>query len=295
VNLSGAGRRWARPSPSASRPSRHDSLLVNAADAEKVRQLTGKSKTFRLSSFSPEDVVSLVFPLLELQLAAGEKTAWSLGSSGVAEAGVLYAQGLGQTPYQQAQSKLEQYDQERSLYQAIKLFNEAVNLDPRYAAAHAALAEARIRLYRLTRNQEDLALAEESVKQALALDDTRPGAWMTLGMVFVQRGDTAQAEKAFSEAIARNPNGADTYRELGLAYQRGRLWDKAETAYRKAIQLQPKSWSIHTTGSTVGSVLPRPRRNSAERWSSSLRTPACGRTWAVSISPRSAGTRPSRR
>ena len=224
-----------------------DSLLVNVslADAEMVRQLTGKSKTFRLSSFSPEDVVSLVFPLLELQLAAGEKTAWNLGSSGVAEAGVLYAQGLGQTPYQQAQSKLEQYDQEHSLNQAIKLFNEAINLDPRYAAAHAALAEARIRLYRLTRNQEDLALAEESVKQALALDDTRPGAWMTLGMVFVQRGDTAQAEKAFSEAIARNPNGADTYRELGLAYQRGRLWDKAEAAYRKAIQLQPKSWSNH--------------------------------------------------
>jgi len=224
-----------------------DSLLVNVslADAEKVRQLTGKSKTFRLSSFSPEDVVDLVFPLLELQLAAGEKTAWSLGSSGVAEAGVLFAQGLGQTPYQQAQSKLEQYDQERSLEQAIKLFNEAINLDPRYAAAHAALAEARIRLYRLTRNPENLALAEQSVKQALALDGTRPGAWMTLGMVFVQRGDTAQAEKAFSEAIARNPNGAETYRELGLAYQRGRLWGKAEAAYRKAIQLQPKSWSNH--------------------------------------------------
>jgi serine/threonine protein kinase/tetratricopeptide (TPR) repeat protein len=224
-----------------------DSLVVSVslADAEKVRQLTGESKTFRLSSFSPEDVVNLVLPLLELQLAASEKTAWNLGSSGVAEAGVLYAQGLGQTPYRQAQSRLEQYDQARSLEQAIKLFNEAVNLDPRYAAAHAALGEARVRLYRLTRNPEDLALAEQSVKQALALDDTRPGAWMTLGMIRVQRGDAAQAEKAFSEAIARNPNGADTYRELGLAYQRGRLWDKAETAYKKAIQLQPKSWSNH--------------------------------------------------
>ena len=222
-----------------------DSLLVSVslADAEKVRQLTGNSKTFPVASFSPEDVVNLVFPLLDLQLAAGEKTSWSLGSSGVAEAGVLYAQGLNQTPYQQAQRRLEQYDQERSLEQAIKLFNDAVNLDPRYAAAHAALGEARVRLYRLTRNPEDLALAEQSVKQALALDSTRPGAWVTLGMILVQRGDTAQAEKVFSDAIARNPNGADTYRELGLAYQRGGLWDKAETAYRKAIQLQPKSWS----------------------------------------------------
>ena len=267
-----------------------DSLLVSVslADAEKVRQLTGKSKTFRLSSFSPEDVVNLVFPLLELELAAGDKTAWNLGSSGVAEAGVLYAQGLSQTPYQQAQSRLEQYDQERSLEQAIKLFNEAVNLDSRYAAAHAALAEARVRLYRLTRNPEDLALAEQSVKQALALDATRPGAWMTLGMILVQRGDIAQAEKAFSEAIARNPNGADTYRELGLAYQRGRLWDKAETAYRKAIRCSRSrgpTTTISALSSTTGSGIRRPRRNSAERSSSPPRTPACGRTWAVSTWP----------
>jgi eukaryotic-like serine/threonine-protein kinase len=224
-----------------------ESLLVNVslADAEKVRQLTGDSKTFRVSAFSPEDVVNLVVPLLELQLAASEKTAWNLGSSGVAAAGVLYAQGLSQTPYQQAQGKLEQYDQARSLEQAIKLFNEAINLDPRYAAAHAALGEARLRLYRLTRKPEDLVLAQQSVKQALDLDDTRPGAWMTLGMILAQRGDATQAEKAFNEAIARNPRGADTYRELGLAYQRARLWDKAEAAYRKAIALQPKSWSSH--------------------------------------------------
>jgi tetratricopeptide (TPR) repeat protein len=224
-----------------------DDLLVSVglSDTQTVRQLAGRVKAFPRSSFSPEDVVNLILPLLELQLAATDKSAWSAAAPSVAEAGVLYAQGLGRTPYQQAMGKLEQYDQARSLEEAIKLFNDAVNLDSRYAAAHAALGEARLRLYRLTRNANDLALAEQSARRALALDDTRPGAWMTLGMVFAQQGNLVEAEKAFQAALARNPRGADTYRELGLAYQRARLADKAEAAYRRAVQLQPDAWANH--------------------------------------------------
>ncbi|MGE5358624.1 MAG: protein kinase domain-containing protein [Bacteroidales bacterium] len=217
-------------------------VSVGLVDTVAVRQLAGRPKAFPRATLSPEDVVNLLVPLLDVQLAAGDKSAWSGAASPVAEAGVLYAQGLGRTPYQQALGKLEQYDQARSLEEAIKLFNDAVNLDSRYAAAHAALGEARLRLYRLTKNAQDLALAQQSARQALSLDDTRPGAWMTLGMAFAQMGNLPEAEKAFEAAIARNPQGADTYRELGLAYQRARLGDKAETNYRKAIELQPGAW-----------------------------------------------------
>jgi eukaryotic-like serine/threonine-protein kinase len=224
-----------------------DNLLVSVglADTEKLRQLPGSTKSFPRSTFSPEDVANQVAPLLEVQLAAGEKASWSGGASAVPEAGVLYAQGLGLTPYQQARSLLERYDQARSLEQAITLFNEAVNLDSSYAAAHAARGEARLRLYRLTKQPQDIALAEQSARQALSLDPTRSGGWMTLGMVLVQKGDIAEAQNAFDAAIARNRLGADTYRELGLAYQRARIWDKAEAAYRKAIDLQPNAWPSH--------------------------------------------------
>ncbi len=56
------------------------------------------------------------------------------------------------------------------------LFNKAVDLDPRYAAAHAALGEAHLRLYRLTRKPVDLDLAQRFAERAIAIDDTRPGA-----------------------------------------------------------------------------------------------------------------------
>jgi tetratricopeptide (TPR) repeat protein len=225
-------------------------------------------------------VVNLVVGLLGTELADRERAAWSSATSSVAEAGVLFAQGLGQTPYQQAQGKLEQYDQARSLEQAIKLFNDAVAISPNYAAAFAALGEARLRLYRLTRKPEDLDLARQTVKRALAIDDILPGAWTTLGMILAQQGDTAEAEKAFSQAIQRNPRGADTYRELGLAYQRARQGDKAESAYRKAIELDPKSWSNH---SYLGSFLYNSRRypESEQEFRRGLDlAPGNARTWS---------------
>jgi eukaryotic-like serine/threonine-protein kinase len=230
------------------------SLLVNVSlsDARQVRELSGKPATFTLPGYSPDNVVNLVLELLGQQLAARQKAAWDSAAASVPEAGVLFAQGLAQTPYQQAQTKLEQYDQVRSLEQAIKIFNDAVALSPNYAAAFAALGEARLRLYRLTRKPEDLELARQSVRKALDLNDLLPGPWTTLGMILAQQGDTSGAEKAFTQAIARNPGGADTYRELGLAYQRARQGDKAESAYRKAIELDPKSWSSR---SYLGSFL----------------------------------------
>ncbi len=217
-------------------------VSVGLADTARARQVAGSTASFPADRFSPEDVVDLIVPLLDVQLAAGDRSAWRGAAPAVAEAGVLYARGLDRTPYLQAQGKLEQYDQARSLESAVELFNEAINIEPRYAAAHAALGEARLRLYRLTRNREDLALAGQSARQALGIDDTRPGAWLTLGMVFAQQGQVAEATRAFDAAIARNPMGSETYRELGLAWQRAGLWDRAETAYRKAVELRPDAW-----------------------------------------------------
>jgi eukaryotic-like serine/threonine-protein kinase len=230
------------------------SILVNVSlsDAARLRELTGDHRTFGVRAFSPDDVVNLIVALLGQQLADREKRAWDSATVPESAAGVLLAQGLAKSTFQQGQTKLEQYDQAQSLEQAIKFFNDAAAVSPNYAAAYAALGEARLRLYRLTRKPEDLELARQSVRRALDINDVLPGPWTTLGMILAQQGDTVEAEKAFGQAISRNPRGADTYREQGLAYQRARQNDKAESAYRKAIDLDPKSWSSR---SYLGSFL----------------------------------------
>jgi eukaryotic-like serine/threonine-protein kinase len=218
-------------------------VTVSLADTSSVRQLRGDARTFAAGTFSPEAVVELATPLLDLELGPDEQRRWSGAASPVPQASVLLAQALAQTPYQQARSALEEYDHQASLERAINLFNQAVDLDPRYAAAHAGLAEARLRLYRLMKRAVDLELASQSADRALGLDDTRPAAWIARGMVLSARGDLAAAEQAFNEAIKRNPAGANAYRELGTAYLRAGEPEKAEQAHRRAVALDPKSWS----------------------------------------------------
>jgi Flp pilus assembly protein TadD/predicted Ser/Thr protein kinase/TolB-like protein len=220
-------------------------VTVGLSDTAAVRQLRGASRTFDATSFSPEAVVALAAPLLDLELGPEEERRWGGAASHVAAAGVLFAQGLAATPYQQARTALEQVDHRASIERAIDLFNKAIDLDPRYAAAYAGLAEARLRLFELLRRPEDLDLAAQATERALAIDDTRPSAWTTLGMVRSARGDRAGAERAFTESIKRNPAGADAYRELGTAYARAGQPDKAEAAHRKAIALDAGSWAAH--------------------------------------------------
>jgi serine/threonine-protein kinase len=220
-------------------------LRVSVSLSDPTQVLNGTSRTFRSADFSPEGVVDQVVGLLALQLEATDKSRWDRGGTSVPTAGRLFAQGLRETPYQQARTAAERYDQEKSLRAAIALFNKAIDIDRGYAAAFAGLGEAHLRLYRLTKRSEDLELAERTLLQARQLDDTRPSVWISLGMLYTLKGIPADAEKAFNEAIARNPAGGDAHREMGLAYQRAGQTQKAEAEYKEAIALQPDSWANH--------------------------------------------------
>ena len=221
-------------------------VSVSLEDTERLRVLGGTQKRFRGDEYSEDEIVDLVADLLRLELAAKERAAWSAASTGVAEARSLFARGLSQTPYQTAQTALEKYDQEQSIQRAIDFFSRAIELDPRYADAYARLGEAYLWRYRLTRRPEDIALAERNATRARELDDTRPGTWITIGMVHAQKGDFVQAELDLESAIARNPRGSLAYRELARVNQRAGQNDRAEANYRKAVELDPQSWSNYS-------------------------------------------------
>jgi serine/threonine-protein kinase len=257
-------------------------LLVNVtlSDTEKMKQLGGDRTTVRPDAFSAEDVMSIVEGLLNLQLSASDLTAFRSGSSDVVEASLRFAQGLEQTPFQQARTALDRYDQVESLKRAIDLFNKAIDADPTYAAAHAALGEAHLRLYRLTKTPDDLDLAQKYAEQAIKLGESRWSAWVTLGMVHTQRGQIGEAEKAFNRALVLNPNGSEIYRELGVTYEAAKQNDKAEAAYRKAIALDSGSWSNHSyLGAFLYRHLRYPEAESAFREALKL-APENARLWS---------------
>jgi tetratricopeptide (TPR) repeat protein len=227
--------------------------IANTADASVLD--TG-SFTLAGTSLSREVVVNQVIKALKIQLQPGQKAMWAEGLTTNLQAETLFAQGL--TPFQQGSIVIRNYDQESALNEAIRLFNLAVDNDPSYGAAWAALGEAYLRLYRLKADTRLLEPAEAALTKALAVSKTRPSAWITLGMLLVAKGEMAEAERAFHRVIALNPAGADAYRELGYAYldasyqadgagtdERDKLWEKAEAQFRKALNLEP-SWTNHS-------------------------------------------------
>ena len=110
-----------------------------------------------------DELVDRVVAMLELELAPDARAALRAGHAREPEAAALTAQGFAYEPYAEGRNALERYEQARSLERAIELFDRALERDPRYALAHAALGEAHWRLYVIDRRPERVELAERAL------------------------------------------------------------------------------------------------------------------------------------
>src|SRR5262249_1985834 len=100
--------------------------------------------------------------------------------------------------------------------QARQLFEKAVALDPQYAEAYAWLS---VTYYlewgwRWSTDPQTLEHALALAHQAVALDDSLPGAHSTLSLVYAQKQQHEQAIAAGERAVALDPNNADSYARL---------------------------------------------------------------------------------
>jgi TolB-like protein/DNA-binding winged helix-turn-helix (wHTH) protein/Flp pilus assembly protein TadD len=97
---------------------------------------------------------------------------------------------------------------EEALDRSISHFDRALQIDPNFALAYAAEAEAYIPLavqgYRAPK--EPLAKAKEMAIKALALDETLAAAHNALAAVHFNQYDWAGAEREFTRAIELNPS-----------------------------------------------------------------------------------------
>ncbi len=128
-----------------------------------------------------------------------------------------------------------------------KLFEQAVGLDPEYAAAYAGVAQT---LWMLARGREswgDLdpataaTLAEKNVEKALLREPQLAEAYASLGRVFALRGDPDGALAAYDKALAINPSLAEVHVWRYLTLKSLQRYDDAMTALRAAQELDPES------------------------------------------------------
>ena len=126
---------------------------------------------------------------------------------------------------------------------AVGWFEQAVQLDPNSALAHAALAEAYTsRFFSHDPRQEWEERAHVHIEKALALDPN-------LAEAYVARGDLAwtlanhfpheRAIQDYRQALELNPNLSDGHFSLGLVYTHIGLLDEAMKEFQTALALDP--------------------------------------------------------
>ena len=130
---------------------------------------------------------------------------------------------------------------------AMQCFHEATTHDPLYALPYAGLADAFLAagFAAALRPREAWALAEDSSRRALALDDSLPEPHVSAGLLrLLQNWDWDGAERELRRAVDLSPSSAAPQQWLGLVLDlRGRR-DEAARALRRAEEMDPLSMVV---------------------------------------------------
>lgn len=129
---------------------------------------------------------------------------------------------------------------------AIKLFEQAVAVDPNFAAAYAELARAysiKARYFAPVADRKQLNEdAEVAVEKALALDPNLAEGHFARGLILwtpYKRFPHEQAIQSYRRALELNPNLDEAHHQLGFVYLHIGLLDKGWQEIEKALAINP--------------------------------------------------------
>src|SRR5210317_2129999 len=95
---------------------------------------------------------------------------------------------------------------QRDYEHAIRMYEQAIDLDEKYALAHAGMADAYSHLYRYAEaTPENVAKAIEASKRAIELDPDSAEAHASRGLSLFISEQYPAAQQEFEEAIRLNP------------------------------------------------------------------------------------------
>jgi tetratricopeptide (TPR) repeat protein len=185
------------------------------------------------------DIAKSVADALKAKLTGSEQTEMSKKPTGNAEAYELYLKGRF------FWNKRTGDD----LKTAADYFQRAIEVDPKYAAAYAGLAQTYvvIPLFAAGTPRDYFPKAKAAAQRAIELDATSAEAHTALGLLLCfSEVNFPEAEKEFKRAIAINPNYATAHHWYGncLLVALGRF-DEAISETQRAVELDPLSLIIN--------------------------------------------------
>jgi TolB-like protein/DNA-binding winged helix-turn-helix (wHTH) protein/cytochrome c-type biogenesis protein CcmH/NrfG len=129
---------------------------------------------------------------------------------------------------------------------AIDLFQQAIRLDPGYAAAHAALAECYVdmHLFENISPGEVIPRAKQAASRALKLDESLVEAHLALGAVFMSEWNWSAAQSELKRAIELNPGHVKAHAYYAVYHRATGDIRAYMQAVRRVRDLDPLSqWS----------------------------------------------------
>jgi eukaryotic-like serine/threonine-protein kinase len=127
---------------------------------------------------------------------------------------------------------------------AIKMFQEAIRLDPDFARAHSALGRCYIHHGQGYGGHEYYELAESSLQRSLELNPQLSGARLQMVYIYLHRGEKQKALATLAEVRREAPNDPTVFIIAGMIYRLNGEYDKALKQYDKLLDLNPNDMVI---------------------------------------------------
>jgi len=143
---------------------------------------------------------------------------------------------------------------EEGLRKSIEYFQKAIAKDPKFALAHAGIADAYSFLGRLgfARPVEVYPKAKEAAEKALEIDDALAEGYIALAFIkYNYDWNWLDAEIDFNWAIGLNPNYATAYQYYGSLLTNLGRFEEATAKFEKARELDPSSLPIKASMATL--------------------------------------------
>ena len=187
-----------------------------------------------------DDVAQKVVDELRVQLSGAEQESLKTASTNSPEAYNFLLQGRAYWNAYFINSQRE------TLRSAQQMARNAIEKDTKFVDAYSLLAES----YSLEatnyqeQGPENLALAEQAARQAVALNPQSLEANQALGAVYAEEGKLGDALPKLRQAVALGPNSALAWNQLAYSYHYAGLIDLAEAAFRRSRDLNPTTAQI---------------------------------------------------
>ena len=213
-------------------------ITVQLVDAGTNRQIWGNTYKGKLDDIFDiqEQVAQQIVEALKLRLSVTEKISLTKRHTVNAQAYDLYLRGQD---YLYRMTK-------RNVERAIQLFEKAIELDPRYAAAYAGCSSAYGQMYWLfARDRKYYDRAQELSFKALMYDNNLAEAYTAMGMSYFIGGKLEEATAASRKAIELDPDDFIAHWTLGRIHFTNGQFEQAYDLYRRVTELKPEFLSAY--------------------------------------------------